>query len=409
MMDSSTAGPSATGKEFIVLMAAIMSTVAVSIDAMLPALAAIGAGLGVADLRQTQFVIVCFFGGMALGQLFCGPLSDALGRRRLLLGSYAGYLVGTLICLFTPSFEGLLVGRVVQGLAAAGPYVSVLSIVRDRHTGAAMASVMSLVTMIFIMVPVVAPSLGQLVLLVASWREVFLMLLIYGGGVAFWAWARLAESLPAAQRRPFRVRTILEGARAVLATRATVCYMLCSGCIFGILIGYLNSCLLIFQELYGVGDLFAVYFGGLALTLGLASLLNSHLVQRFGMRAIVRGALLTVLLTSLALVAYQAAIVPTLLVFMAYATVLFFCLGLTFGNINALAMEPMGDIAGTASAAIGFTSSVISLLTGTVIGLAYNATIAPLLIGAAVLAGVSLVLMHLAPGAAEPTAPLEPI
>lgn len=397
-MNQPQSSTSKAGKEFILLMAAIMSVTALSIDAMLPALTAIGENLRVADIRQTQFVVVCFFAGMSLGQLFCGPLSDALGRRRLLFGSLVVYLAGTVVSVQAQQLEILLLGRFLQGLGSAGPYVSTVSIVRDRFRGAAMASVMSLVTMIFIMVPVVAPALGQLVLLVASWREIFWVLFGYASLIMFWAWHRLRETLPAERRIPFHPATMLQGARTVLGTRSTLCYMICAGCIFGILIGYLNSCLMIFRELFGVGDAFALYFGGLALTLGLASLLNSRLVERFGMRAICQRALGLVLAASLGLLVYAQLFTVSLVPFMVYALLLFFAMGLIFGNINALAMEPMGNIAGTASALVGCFSSIVSISTGTAIGLAYNQTVVPLVVGAVVLVSVALVLMQLAVG-----------
>lgn len=368
-------------KEFIVLMAAIMSVVALSIDAMLPALAVIGEDFGLSNPNHSQFIISAVFGGQAVGQLLCGPLSDALGRKRLLMISFLVYLVGSVICWSAHSLEQMLVGRFIQGFAGAGPYVSTISIVRDRCSGYAMARIMSLVMMIFIMVPVIAPTLGQFMLLLGSWRLIFGLLFFYGLAVMLWSGFRLQETLPPTRRVPFSAANIKRGALTVLTNRTTVGYMVCAGLVFGSLIGYLNSCLQIFQDIYAVGDAFALYFGALAFTLGLASLFNSRLVRRFGPRSICITALIIFATCSALMLCAQFFIATPLWLFMFYAAIIFFCFGLLFGNLNALAMEPMGKIAGIASALIGASSSVISISTGTIIGQLFNHTLVPMVGG----------------------------
>ncbi len=385
--------PVATHKEFIGLMAAMMSIVAISIDAMLPALGIIGEQFGVSHPNQAQLVISFIFCGMAIGQLICGPLSDALGRKRLLYGTIALYLTGTVLCIAATSLPELLAGRFVQGLGVAGPYVSTLSIVRDRYNGPAMARIMSLVMMIFITVPALAPSIGQAILYFSQWQSIFVFFLIYALVVLVWVTLRLPETLPVGNRVPFRIANLATGAREVLSHRGTRNYMLCAGCVFGALIGYLNSCLQVFHELYQVGQYFALYFGGLAVIFGFSSLCNSRLVQRFGMQPICTAAFVFMLgATAVMLIAHRFA-TPNLLAFLIYASVLFASFGLIFGNINALAMEPMGHIAGTASAIIGATSSVISITAGTLIGQLYNHSLYPMLIGFTVLGALALFFM----------------
>lgn len=380
-------------KEFIVLMAAIMSVVALSIDAMLPALGVIGKDLGIANPNHAQFIISAIFGGMAVGQLVCGPLSDAMGRKRLLMLSFLLYLAGTVICWMASSLEQMLIGRVIQGFAAAGPYVSTLSIVRDCYSGYAMARIMSLVMMIFIMVPVVAPTLGQLMLRLGSWQSVFALLFFYALSVLLWVILRLRETLPPERRVAFSLHNIRHGVFTVLSNRTTVCYMICAGLVFGALLGYLNSCLQIFQSLYNAGDAFALYFGALAFTLGIASLLNSQFVRRFGPRLICIASLLAMTSISAILLVLQFIMTTPLWLFMLYAATIFFCFGLLFGNLNALAMEPMGHIAGIASAIIGAISSVISISAGTFIGQLFNHTLFPLIGGFLILSGVALVVI----------------
>ena len=381
-------------KEFVALMATIMSVIALSIDAILPALVIIGEDLSIDQPNNVQFIISAIFAGMAVGQLICGPLSDALGRKRLLIISFLAYLVGSVICLSARSFEYLLVGRLLQGFAAAGPYVSTLSIVRDRFQGSAMARMMSFVMTIFIMVPVIAPSIGQLILYFASWRYIFLLLFCYGCGILLWTVFRLEETLPVEQRIPFTLENFTAGVTTVFSNRNTVCYLLCSGLVMGMLIGYLNSCLQVFQDLYAVGKEFALYFGGLAFTLGLASLFNAQIVQRSNPHTICSTSLKVVVGASgifILILSYASA---PLWLFIMYMSVLFFCFGLLFGNLNALAMEPMGHIAGLASAIIGALSFIVSITAGTMIGQYYDFTLFPLTTGFLVLSVMALCLLY---------------
>ncbi len=381
-------------KEFTLLMALLMSIVAISIDAMLPALGLVAREFAMENPNHAQYVISCLFLGMTFGQLICGPLSDALGRKRLLLGGMAVYLVGSVVCFLAPSFSVLLLGRVIQGLGVAGPYVSTVSIVRDRFSGRDMARVMSLVMMIFILVPAIAPSLGQGILYVASWRAIFLLYIGYALFVALWAGLRLKETLPRERRMPFKAAQLKHGFREVVRNRTTISYTLCMGICFGSLIGYLNSSQQIFQVQFGVGEDFALYFGGLALVLGVASLYNARVVERLGMRYVCMGAVKSLIIASTLFLAAHAVVDIQLWMFLLYAAVLFFSFGLMFGNLNSVAMEPMGHMAGIAAAVIGSLSSAISLTVGSFIGQLYNNTLIPLTVGYLVLALASYVIMR---------------
>lgn len=393
-MTGSVLRPSAAGgKEFIVLMAVLMSVVAISIDAMLPALGVIGEDLQVTHPNQAQYIISFIFSGMAIGQLICGPLSDALGRKTILYGSLLLYLVGSLVCFFADSIGVMLAGRFLQGLGVSGPYVASVSIIRDKFSGRSMARIMSLVMMIFIMVPALAPSLGQAILMVASWHYIYVMYIAYALVVLAWVTLRLEETLAPEHRIPFKFKTIAQSAWTVLRNRTTVVYMLCAGCVFGSLIGYLNSCRQVFQEQYAVGDMFAVYFGGLALSIGAASMVNARLVEKLGMRYISVRATVSILLLTGGLLALHSVMDIELWMFLIYAALLLFCFGLLFGNLNALAMEPMGDLAGIASAIIGSVSSFIAITLGTSIGQMYDGTLVPVLTGFIVLNAASLAFM----------------
>ncbi len=382
--------------EFTLLVALMMSIVAISIDALLPALGFIGQEINLSHPNQIQYVISALFLGMALGQLVCGPLSDATGRKKVLYGGIALFFCGSAICFFATSIEGLLIGRFVQGLGVAGPYVSAISIVRDKYAGNEMARIMSLVMMIFIMVPALAPSLGQAVLLISSWRYIFVLYIVYALIIGVWIFWRLEETLPKEFRIPFTRTGFIDGFKEVISNYSTMCYTLCMGLFFGSFMGYLNSSQQIFQELFNTGKLFTVYFGVLALLFGVASMVNARFVQKWGMEYLCRQATLGIIFSSAIFLALQLITTPNLWMFLAYAAVLFFCFGLVFGNVNAMAMEPMGHVAGIASAVIGASSSIISMIIGTAIGQMYDNTLVPMTCGFLILASLSMVILNLA-------------
>lgn len=382
--------------EFTLLVALMMSIVAISIDALLPALGFIGQEINLSHPNQIQYVISALFLGMALGQLVCGPLSDATGRKKVLYGGIALFFCGSAICFFATSIEGLLIGRFVQGLGVAGPYVSAISIVRDKYAGNEMARIMSLVMMIFIMVPALAPSLGQAVLLISSWRYIFVLYIVYALIIGVWIFWRLEETLPKEFRIPFTRTGFIDGFKEVISNYSTMCYTLCMGLFFGSFMGYLNSSQQIFQELFNTGKLFTVYFGVLALLFGVASMVNARFVQKWGMEYLCRQATLGIIFSSAIFLALQLITTPNLWMFLAYAAVLFFCFGLVFGNVNAMAMEPMGHVAGIASALIGASSSIISMIIGTAIGQMYDNTLVPMTCGFLILASLCLVILNFA-------------
>ena len=383
-----------SSKEFTIFVATLMAIVALSIDALLPALGLITQELGVVNANQTQLVISMLFLGMALGQLICGPLSDALGRKPVLYSGLVVYLFGTVICFFSRDITVLLVGRFIQGLGCAGPYVSAVSLVRDKFAGRGMAKIMSLVMMIFVLVPAFAPILGQAILFVSPWRGVFAVYLCYALLIVAWIYIRLPETLPKEQRIPFSVDGFIAGFKEVVTNRVTISVTLGMGLTFGGFIGYLNSSQQIFQVQFETGNMFSLYFGSLALALGAASMLNSRLVERLGMYHLASQAYLVIVLTSIAFTVLQFYVDIQLWMFMAYMLILFFNLGMVFGNLNAMAMEPMGHLAGIAAAVIGSVSSMMSIVIGTTIGQLYNDTVMPLTVGFLLMSTLALMLLY---------------
>ena len=396
LTDESTLRSSMSAKEFTALTATLMSIVAISIDALLPALGIISSDLQMENPNQAQLLIGALFLGMASGQLIAGPLSDALGRKPVLYAGLAVYFVGTLVCFFATSFESLLIGRIIQGLGAAGPYISAISLVRDQYKGREMAKVMSLVMMIFILVPALAPTLGEMILLITNWHGIFIMYGIYAIFILAWISFRLEETLKPEQRIPFTRAGFLAGFKEVISNKSTISLTLCSGLVFGCLIGYISSAQQIFQIQFETGKLFSVYFGGLALLVGVSSLVNSKIVGRLGMHLISKYAFKAIILNATIFLIVQSVFEVQLWMFLIFAATLFFCLGLLFGNLNAMAMEPMGHVAGIAAAVIGAISSVISNIVGTSIGQMYNNTLIPMSIAYILLCSTALALLYYA-------------
>jgi DHA1 family bicyclomycin/chloramphenicol resistance-like MFS transporter len=381
--------------ETIARLALMISFVALSIDAMLPALPAIGRDLDVARANDTQLVISVLFAGLAVGQLLYGPLSDSIGRKPPIYVGFALFLFGCLLSTFATEFWVMLLGRFLQGLGAAGPRVLTLALVRDRYSGRAMARIMSLIMAVFILVPVLAPIIGQAILLVAPWRAIFGVLLALAAISLIWFAARQAETLPRDRRVPLSLWRIGRSFREALVHRITMGYTIAAGLIFGAFVGYLTSAQQIFQTQYGVGQLFPFYFAVLALAIGSASLCNARLVMRYGMRRLSFGALVVSTLGSIAFFAfaYTSGGDPALWGLMAYLMLSFFCMGILFGNFNALAMEPLGHMAGVASAVIGAVTTFISLALGTWIGQSFDGTVLPLVGGFAVLGLAAISVM----------------
>lgn len=394
MTQSHSGGRKTAGqKEFIALMAVMMSVVAISIDAMLPALGIIGRDLGVSHPNHAQYILSLIFAGMAIGQLINGPLSDAYGRKRVLYFGLGLYLIGSVICLNATTLSTMLTGRFIQGLGVSGPYISIMSIVRDRYSGREMARIMSLVMTIFIMVPVIAPALGQGILFLASWHSIFVLYIFYALLVGVWVYFRLEETLPPEKRMPYTFGSVWNGARTVLTHRVTLTYTLALGAIFGALLGDLSTVQQVFHEKYHVGNMFAVYFGLQALAFGAASFTNSRLVERLGMRYLSLLATAGIVLASLAFFAFSAVVGTPFWLYFFYGVLLLFSVGLLFGNLNALAMEPMGEIAGIASAIIGAVSSVIGIAFGAIIGQLYEGSLTPIVLGFLLLGSLTFAII----------------
>ncbi|OUR69189.1 Bcr/CflA family drug resistance efflux transporter [Bermanella sp. 47_1433_sub80_T6] len=386
---------SISSKEFIALMAMIMSLMALAIDAMLPALGAIGSSLNVLDPNDNQLVISSIFLGMSMGLMLYGPISDSFGRKKSIYLGVSIFLVGDLISLFAQDFSLMILGRLLQGFGAAACRVVSIAMIRDKFSGKEMASVMSLIMMTFIMVPALAPSVGQLILLFAPWQGIFVLLFVFALCSMLWLHLRQSETLAPENRIPFSYNNVKSGVLETLKHPVSLPYTLAGGIMFGSFIGYLSSSQQILQIQYQTGELFALYFGALALALGLASFANSKLVMKFAMEKLCTVALSTLSLISILFFIYAQAQQgqPPLLAFMIYLGLTFFCFGILFGNFNTLAVHPLGHIAGVANSVISTVSTFISVLIGALIGQLYDGTVLPLILGFAGCGILTLVIV----------------
>jgi DHA1 family bicyclomycin/chloramphenicol resistance-like MFS transporter len=381
--------------EFVTLLALMVSIVALATDIMLPALDVIGQDLGVADPNKAQLVISSLFLGFAIGQLLVGPISDSFGRKPVIYISYIVFAAGCILSMFADSFSIMLVGRVLQGLGAAGPRIVTIAIVRDGCEGRAMARIMSIVMSIFIIVPAIAPAIGQGVIVFSGWRGTFGLLLALAIVTYIWFALRQPETLAISDRRKFSLINIFSGVIEIFRSRIATGFTIAAGLIFGAFLGYLNSAQQIFQIAYQTGVYFALYFGIAAIAIGIASAVNARLVIRLGMRFLAHRAISGVTIVSILFlipVVYYSG-TPPFVLFMIWLVLTFFGMGVLFGNLNALAMEPLGHMAGLGAAFVGSLSTFISLPLGWVIGDSFDGSVLPLVAGFAVMGLGSLVVM----------------
>jgi DHA1 family bicyclomycin/chloramphenicol resistance-like MFS transporter len=382
--------------EFVVLIAALMALTALSIDIMLPALPQIGADFSISNVNDQQAVVTCYLLGFAAGQLLYGPISDRVGRKPVLLGGLTIFIIGTVGALTVDGFGLLLAARGVQGIGAAAPRVVAIAVVRDLFSGRHMARVMSFVMMVFILVPVFAPAIGQALMHLGSWPPIFCVLLAVAAITMVWAGKRLPETrLLKAGNRAIALPTAV---RTMLSTRQAVGYTISMGFMFGCLMSYIGSAEQIFVDVYKLGELFPIAFGAVASVMAIASFTNAQLVERIGMRRLSHSALVGFSLISLILCAVSLRGVPPLVFFGGLVAASFFLFGLIVPNFNAMAMQPLPQIAGTASSLIGFYSTAAGAGFGWAVGHFFNGTVLPLALGFAGLSLAALAATYLVEG-----------
>ena len=366
--------------EFIGLVAALTAMVAMTVDTMLPALGVMAKELGAAHDNDRHLIILMFFAGLGLGTLIFGVLSDSIGRKPAILWGLGFYLVGSLLCFFSTSFPMLIAGRIIQGFGAASPRVVSLAMVRDGAKGADMARIMSYVMSVFMLVPIIAPSIGQLVLTFGHWRLIFLGFMVMAILAGLWLLLRQDETLAPENRQPFRASALWDSAKEVVRHPISIGYTVAVGFIFGSFNVYLATSQQVFAEQYNQGGYFALWFAFFAIGLAFSMVFNGRTVKTLGMRNLSKYALWgfiatwVVMLVASLLTAGQ----PPLLLVASLMFVSFFASGMIFGNYNAMAMEPMGRIAGMAAAVSGALSSFMAILLGGFAARQYDGTLTPI-------------------------------
>lgn len=382
-------------KEFIALFALMMSLTALSMDAMLPAFPLIAESLAIVDYQQTQWIVSAMILGMVFGEIIFGPLSDAIGRKKSILIGISIYILGSVVALLASSIEVFLLGRMIQGLGVAGPKIASRALVRDLYKGADMARIMSFVMMVFMLVPLLAPAIGQLVIQVADWHWIFALLIMQAAMAGGWLLFRQPETLAPQNRIPLNRKRLMADVRVIVGRRDVMAFTVLLGCIFAGLLLHISTAQSIFQDVYQTGNRFPLFFAMLAIGSSIISFSNGKIVQRVGMLPCVVSALSVLLLASCVLLIVSLFFdgVPPFALFMGLGMVMFSCLGMVFGNVNAMAMEPLGKMAGLGASLISSLSSLIAIVLSTLVGQFYNFTAVPLASGFVLFSFIALVML----------------
>lgn len=369
--------------EFVAMMAVLFATIAFSIDSMLPALPGIAAELTPDAPNRAQLIIPVFVAGIGVGIFFAGPISDAIGRKPTVLGGLVLYLAGAILATAAPTLETLLAARFLQGLGVAAPRIVTIALIRDLYEGRAMARIMSFVMMVFVMIPAVAPAIGTLIIAGFGWRGIFWAFILFGIAGGLWLHLRQAETLPPERRRPLRWGPIRAAVAEVAGNPMVRLYIAAMTLGYAQLFAVLVSIQPVMTEVFGLSDAaFPLWFLAIGVVSAGGTIVNATLVMRLGMRRLAMVAFgtmcVTALVTGLPVLTGLATGSVAFGLFVILATGVFFIAGLTFGNLNALALQPLGHIAGLASSVTGAASTLLSVVIAAPVGLAYDGTIGPL-------------------------------
>lgn len=367
--------------EFVTFIGAVMAVNALGIDIILPALGMIGHDLSISVANDQQWIVTVYMVGFALGQLAYGPLADRFGRKPILVGTLAGYVIASILASASATFEMLLGARFLQGLMSASTRVLAMAIIRDVASGWRMARTMSLAQMVFFLVPVVAPTLGQVLLAFGSWRFVLQMLAGFVVLVLIWASVRLPETLSPVCRIPISLVALKQSYQAILTNRRSIGYALASSLTFGGIVGYVSAAQQIFVSGFGAGENFSLLFATCGGAMGVASFANSHLVKQFGARLISQWAIVALIFLSVVHMVLILTGTITLVSYVLLQSSSMACIGLCGANFASIAMEPVGHMAGVASSVQGFITTIGAVLIGSAIGHSYAGTTFPLAFG----------------------------
>ncbi|MDC8004237.1 multidrug effflux MFS transporter [Aureisphaera galaxeae] len=380
--------------EFVALMASLMSVVALAVDALLPALDVIGIAIGTQQTVDNQLLIIMIFLGLGIGPLLFGPMSDSVGRKPSVYLGFVVFLIASAVCVYAESLEVMVAGRILQGIGLSAPRTICIAIIRDLYSGDYMARIMSFVTVVFLLVPIIAPALGKWILDHYNWETIFYVQAVISIVIAIWFWLRQRETLAVEKRIPFTFSRLSLGLKEIIQHRQTMGYTIISGFVVGSFMVYLSASQQIFDLQYGLKEEFPYIFAGLAIAIGAAISLNGILVVKLGMEKLVTTSLLAFFAISLAYIAlFYTGNNPNIIVLLIFFGLQFFAIGFLFGNLRALAMEPVGHIAGIAAAITGLISTLMAVPISTYIGRFLESSTLPVFIGFAACSGISTVVL----------------
>ena len=376
-------------------MAMLMALAALSIDALLPGLTVIGKAIGVSDPKDNQLLVTMIFLGLGAGQLITGTLSDSLGRKPVVYGGYIIFVLASIICVYSTSLEMMIAGRLLQGIGLSAPRSVSMSIIRDKYSGDHMARIMSFITVVFVLAPVIAPTMGKVLLDNFGWESIFHSQLIIGLIAVVWLWQRQEETLAPANRKPIRLSLFTNGFMEFIKHKQSIIFTIVIGITFGPFLAYIGASQQIFEVQYNLGEVYPFIFSGLAIGIGVATFLNGTLVLKYGMLKISTTALIALLVISAVYVlAFNNGANPSSFVLIAFLALLLFAIGFVMGNISSLAMQPIGHIAGIGAAIIGFGSTILTVTIATVIGRYVETSTLPIFIGFTACSTLSLLLVY---------------
>jgi DHA1 family bicyclomycin/chloramphenicol resistance-like MFS transporter len=380
--------------EFVAMMASLMSIVALAIDALLPALDYIGFSIGTTKSSDTQLLITMIFLGLGLGPLLFGPISDSLGRKPVVFMGFSIFIIASIICIFSESLLWMVFGRILQGVGLSAPRTIAIAMVRDSYKGDYMARIMSFITVVFLLVPIIAPAMGKFVLDHYNWQAIFYIQLIFSVLVSYWFWKRQPETLPLEKRIKFTSHIFPDGLKELFKFKKTIAFTIISGFITGSFMVYLSASQQVFHTQYNLREEFPFIFAGLAIAIGMATFLNGTLVVKYGMEKIINRALFTFFGVSLLyIILFYNTPNPSVYILLTFFAMQFFSIGFLFGNLRAMAMEPIGHIAGIGAAITGFISTMMAVPISIYIGKFVDDTALPLFIGFLVCSSISVFIV----------------
>ncbi len=372
-----------------------MSLVALSIDALLPALENIGNSIQITDSKDNQLLVTMIFLGLGFGQLIAGPISDSIGRKPVIYIGFILFVLASFLCVVANNLETMIVGRILQGIGLSAPRTISIAMVRDTFSGNYMAKIMSFIVVIFILVPVIAPSIGKILLDLYGWKSIFHSQLIFGVLVMIWLWKRQPETLKEDHKTPLSSQLFINGFKEFMKYKQAIIFTLVSGLITGSFMVYLSASQQIFQEQYNLVDEFPFIFAGLAISVGLATFLNGTLVMRFGMFKLVKFFSVLFVVISIAYIfLFFGKKNPPVEILVGFFSIQFFAIGFLFGNLRALAMQPIGHIAGVGAALNGFISTIMAVPIASFIGNWVDKTSIPLFFGFSICGIITLILLQ---------------